>query len=213
MTRTVTVLTSLITGLLLLVGCAPDAGSGSTDTSATDRVPGSRTPERDHPTPKSPAADLRAFPDDTEPQSGKGSSAAGLVLVDVRTVAAESFDRVVLEFSGTGTPGWFVGYVDDAVLDGSGEVVDLDGRAVLDIYASGTTWPASDYYDGPTRITARSRTSGLTDLYVGGTFEGTTQVLAGVDGAATPFRVFTREAPPRLVVDVADGDFAARSSR
>ena len=42
------------------------------------------------------------------------------------------------------------------------------------------------------------------DVYVGGTFEGYTQVLAGIDGAAVPFRVFALADPSRLVVDVGD---------
>ncbi|VXB60825.1 hypothetical protein NOCARDAX2BIS_250047 [Nocardioides sp. AX2bis] len=40
-------------------------------------------------------------------------------------------------------------------------------------------------------------------MYVAGTFEGFTQVLAGIDGDRAPFRVFTLTSPPRLVVDVA----------
>ena len=41
-------------------------------------------------------------------------------------------------------------------------------------------------------------------MYVGGTFEGYTQVLAGIDGDPVPFRVFTLTDPSRLVVDVVD---------
>jgi hypothetical protein len=166
-------LLSAITVLLLPVGCGPSSGDGSTDVKDTAR------------------------------QSGEGSGASELVLVDVRVAAEEGFDRIVLQFSGTGTPGWVVNYVDEAVLDGSGEPVDLGGRATLDIYASDTTWPAPEYYDGPSRVVPR--TSGnVTDLYVGGTFEGTTQVLAGIDSAPAPFRVSTLTAPTRLVIDVMD---------
>ena len=115
----------------------------------------------------------------------------------------EGFDRIVLEFTGTGVPGWSVGWVDRARLDGSGEAVDLDGDAVLDVYASGTTWPADGYYDGPQRLEPDG--GEVDDVYVGGTFEGYTQVLAGIDGDPSPVRVFALADPPRLVVDVADG--------
>jgi hypothetical protein len=125
------------------------------------------------------------------------------VLTDVRAAAHPGFGRVVLEFSGTGRPGWTVNYVDRAVMDGSGEVVDLEGASVLDVYASGTTWPADDYYRGPSHV--RPAGGGdLVDVHVVGTFEGNTQVLAGFDGDHTPFRVFALTGPPRLVVDVRD---------
>ena len=107
-------------------------------------------------------------------QSGDGSDEADLVLIDMRVAEAEGFERIVLEFSGTGTPGWVVNYVNDAVLDGSGEIVALGGSAVLDIYASGTTWPAPDYYSGPSQFTPENA-GDINDVYVGGTFEGYTQ--------------------------------------
>ena len=96
-----------------------------------------------------------------------------------------------------------VGWVDRARLDGSGETVDLDGEAVLDVYASGTTWPADGYYDGPQRLEPDG--GEVDDVHVGGTFEGYTQVLAGIDGPPSPVRVFALPDPPRLVVDVSDG--------
>ena len=125
------------------------------------------------------------------------------MLVDVRVAEAEGFDRIVLEFSGTATPGWVVNYVDDAELEGSGERVALGGSATLDIYASGTTWPAPNYYSGPSQFTPENG-GDVSDVYVGGTFEGYTQVLAGIDGDPVPFRVFALTAPSRLVIDVVD---------
>ena len=187
-----TVLPSTIAVLLLLAGCAPDSDNGADCTRAA------------HPSAtKAPAADGRTFPRLFVPQTGEGSRPSDLVLVDVRVAATGGLDRIVLEFSGTGTPGWVVNYAEKAVLDGSGEAVDLGGRSTLDIYASDTTWPASGYYDGPAHLVPRS-SGHITDVYVGGTFEGTTQVLAGIDGEPVPFRVFTRTAPSRLVIEVTD---------
>jgi hypothetical protein len=110
---------------------------------------------------------------------------------------------IVLEFTGTGTPGWGVNYVDAAMLDGSGEVVTLGGEAMLNIGASGTTWPAADYYSGPRQFEPENG-GDVDDVYVGGTFEGYTQVFAGIDDNPVPFRVFALADPPRLVVDVVD---------
>lgn len=157
---------------------------------------------------RSPTASPTAAPD-VPPASARGtarssrnpSDRAYLVLTDVRTGTSDGYVRIVLEFSGPGRPGWVVGYVDEAVVDGAGTVVDLGGGAVLDVYASGTTWPAPGYYDGPRRLPS-SDGDVLDGAYVAGTFEGTTQVLAGIDGDRAPFRVFTLTSPTRLVVDL-----------
>jgi hypothetical protein len=124
------------------------------------------------------------------------------VFTDVRVAEHESFDRIVLEFSGTGTPGWAVNYVDQASLEGSGDVVTVSCDSILDIYVSNTTWPAPDYYSGRKRL--RAENGGLAEVYVVGTFEGYTQVLAGIDGPRAPFRVIALTHPSRLVIDIAD---------
>jgi hypothetical protein len=151
-----------------------------------------------------PTTDTPAFPADTADQFAEPSGGWDLVFTDVRVDELDGFDRIVLEFTGTGVPGWSAGYVDEAVLDGSGRVVTLGGDAILDIYASGTTWPGSGYYSGPRRV-APANGGHVPELYVAGTFEGYTQVLAGIEGDRVPFRVFALADPARLVVDLLDG--------
>ena len=180
--------------VVLLAGCANESVDGEATTSTeptTDASPTAETP---------PAPENTAVPENTARQVKRSSGRAELVLTDVRVGEHEGFDRIVLEFSGTGAPGWVVDYADEAVLDGSGEAVALDGDAFLDIYASGTTWPAPDYYDGPSRVEPQG--GDVADVFVGGTFEGSTQVIAGIDGGPVPFRVFALTDPTRLVVDV-----------
>lgn len=197
-------LTALLTlaAVLLLAGCAVESSSGTDSARGTGETTRSPTPSPP-PTPDTATADAAPFPGSTEQQLSEGSGGSDLVLVDVRVREAAGFDRVVLEFSGRGTPGWAVSYVDVAMLERSGEHVALGGDAVLDIYASGTTWPAPDYYTGPRRVTAPSG-GAVDEVYVAGTSEGTTQVLAGIKDGAAPFRVFALAAPARLVVDVVD---------
>ncbi|ANH37014.1 hypothetical protein I601_0562 [Nocardioides dokdonensis FR1436] len=179
------------------------AEPSSTEPSSTE--PSSTEPSSSSPTTSSEPTGTPAFPQGTADQTAENSGEWDLVLVDVRVGEHEGYDRVVLEFSGSGTPGWAVGYVDEAVLDGSGEGVTLDGSAVLDIYASGTTYPADDgeSYDGPRQF-APGDGGEVEDVHVGGTFEGYTQVLVGIDDDPAPFRVFALTGPPRLVVDVLD---------
>lgn len=128
-----------------------------------------------------------------------------MVLTDVRAVAREGFDRVVLEFAGTKAPGWVVNYVQKARLEGSGETVTLDGDAILSVFATGTTFPAPNYYTGPQQFEPEN-TGAAVDVFVAGTFEGDTNVFVGITGARAPFRVFARVDPPRLLVDIAGRD-------
>jgi len=200
--RAMAVLLSTIAAIPLLAGCAADRSGVPDSASATRGTTSSPTPTSKTPTTNDETTDASAFAENTKRQSGPGSGGSDLVLVDAGVAEAEGFDRIVLEFSGTGAPGWVVNYVDEAVLEGSGEVVDLGGAAVLDIYASGTTWPAPDYYSGPSQFTP-ANAGAVNDVYVGGTFEGSTQVLAGIDGEPAPFRVYARSAPSRLVIEVA----------
>ena len=125
------------------------------------------------------------------------------MLTDVEVAAHEGFDRVVMEFSGTGVPGWSADYVDEPQLEGSGDEIALDGDSNLVAFASGTTWPADDYYSGPTRLVPAGGRA-ISEVFVAGTFEGYTQVLIGVDGDAVPYRIFPLADPARLVIDVAD---------
>ncbi len=201
MRRGVTALVSTIAASMLLASCATDRSAGSTSAPVIAAGTGSPPATSQASTTNTPTTDAPAFAENTERQSGRGSGGSDLVFVDVHVGEAEGFDRIVLEFSGTGTPGWVVNYVDDAVLEGSGDTVALDGSTILDIYASGTTWPAPDYYRGPSRLTELNAGE-IDDVYVGGTFEGYTQVLAGIEGDPAPFRVFALTAPSRLVIDV-----------
>ena len=127
------------------------------------------------------------------------------MLTDVRVGAHDGYDRVVMEFRGTGTPGWRVRYVKNPRLEGSGTRVRLGGDSALSVVADRTTYPGEGegYYDGPARLTGPG--DPVTDVYVGGTFEGYTAAYVGVDGSKPPFRVFRLTDPVRLVVDVSAG--------
>lgn len=191
--------------LTAATACGPaDATGGATQGEATSEPTRAKQPTADAaPAPTAaPTDDAPAFPDGTADQSGENAGEWDLVLTDVRVGEHDGFDRVVLEFAGTGVPGWRVGYVDEAVMDGSGEAVELAGDTFLDVYASGTTWPADGYYRGPRQL--RPGNDPVAAVHVVGTFEGYTQVIVGVDGRPAPFRTFVLSDPARLVVDVAD---------
>ncbi|MGH3346274.1 MAG: AMIN-like domain-containing (lipo)protein [Nocardioides sp.] len=204
---------SMAIALACLTACGSEGGGEPTSAPATSETTISQEPSSDASTTDDPTSDtpggpptdgVPPFPENTARETAEPSGEGGLAFTDVRVGEHEGFDRIVLEFTGTGIPGWQVTYVDEAVLDGSGEVVTLGGNALLDIYASGTTWPAAGYYSGPRQFEPENGGE-VSDVHVGGTFEGYTQVLVGIDGGALPFRVFALTDPSRLVVDVVDG--------
>ncbi|MEX0785794.1 MAG: hypothetical protein WD939_04075, partial [Dehalococcoidia bacterium] len=56
-------------------------------------------------------------------------------LVDVRTGMHEGFERIVFEFDAA-DPGFRVEYIEEAITCGSGEVLDVDGSAILQVRIS-----------------------------------------------------------------------------
>jgi len=195
--------------LTAVAACGSDSDASEGRDAATERSPEAATSSASDPSDDEGAAvpEGPAFPDGTASQTARPKGEWDLVLTDVRVGHHEGFDRVVLEFDGTGTPGWAVGYVDRARADGSGETIALDGDAVLDVYARGTTYPGTGAvdsgYDGPQHFRPEDASS-VAEVHVVGTFEGDTQVVVGIDGDRVPFRTFALTGPARLVVDVLD---------
>lgn len=121
-----------------------------------------------------------------------------------RVAHHDGFDRVVLDFEGTGTPGWSVRYVDEPVADDSGIEVDLAGDFILRIDASGLSTPTTEDFDVDqvaSGFYGTGQADVVQDVYASGVFEGWSGSLVGLDTQA-PFRVFTLTEPTRLVVDV-----------
>nr|WP_300052261.1 hypothetical protein [uncultured Nocardioides sp.] len=210
---------TLAAAALLLAACGTDASPTSASDATTSPAP--ETSETSPGTPSAspsdspsespsasaespspaPAPDGPPFPESTDPQTAEPTGEWDLQLVDVRVGEHDGFDRVVLELSGTATPGWGVAWSDEAVADGSGDVVPLEGDHVLTISASGTAMPEPGSFEVPARL---GPAGAVAEVQVNGWFEGYTQVFAGVEGDERPFRVFTLADPPRLVVDIAD---------
>ncbi len=110
--------------------------------------------------------------------------------------------RVLLDFAGKGRPGWTVEYVDEAVLEGSGVVVDIDGDAILQIGVFGTpTQEPSARQPVPIEI-ANEVAGDVADVYVVDAYEGITTVFVGLEGGRVPFSIHARRGPSRMVVDL-----------
>ena len=182
----------------------PSESAGAGDGAGEPAEP---EPEPEPATSATETASGPAFAANTQPDTAEPSGAGDtfLTVTDVRVAAHDGYDRVVFDLDGTGsgTPGWRVEYVDEAVDDGSGDTVRVAGDAVLRVSISGTATPMDsgvDEFSGE-RIEPAD-TGSIDEIVYRYWFEGYTTAFLGVDGAERPFRAFLLEDPMRVVVDV-----------
>lgn len=209
-----TLAASAAASLLLLGACAPGAPTGVPQSAAA-------TPSGSSPT----ASAIASAAPETTPTSEPGldatkpinadnwmSSVEGLppvrsddpakalALTGIRAATHEGFTRVVLEFSGEGTPGvWRAAWTDEAVEQGRGLPIEVEGEAVLDLVIDGTPMTASNTpYPSGTHTRA-----GDLDVVSDGTFEDNTHVVIG-SPTTRQFQIGFLSNPVRMVIDIRD---------
>lgn len=127
-------------------------------------------------------------------------SGSALILTAARSSVHGAYDRVVLQFSGPGTPGWSAQYATEAATLGKGDPIKVAGAGMIDLMITGTTYPQQG---SPALKSGSTPGAGvIPEIYSDGWFEGTTHVVLGTAAAARPFRVFAVSNPARLVIDV-----------
>lgn len=192
MRRTMLTLTALA---LFVAGCGggtPLAEETVTDVDATP-TPAGTTPDAATPTDDTSEAATGTeeapsppFTANTADDTSEGSGDP-VTVSDVRVESEADFDRVVFEIAGDGTPGWQVGYVDEAIEQGRGNTVELEGDAQLQVLVTNTGYPfdtGEEEYDGPDRIDGAEV---VTEVVFQGVYEGQTQAFVGTT-AEQPFR-------------------------
>ena len=204
---------SAAASLLLLGACAPGVTTNAPQSAETSP---SASP--------SPAASASAAPE-TTPTSEPGldatkpinadnwmSSVEGLppvrsddpdkalALTGIRAATHEGFTRVVLEFSGEGTPGvWRGAWTDEALEQGRGLPIQVEGQAFLDLVIDGTPMTATaNPYPSGTHTHA-----GDLDVVSDGTFEDNTHVVIG-SPTTRQFQIGFLSNPVRMVIDIRD---------
>jgi hypothetical protein len=185
-------------------GATPSSSApGSSAPATTSGAAGSSTPSTDG----DGSTDAPPFPANTEPDTGEPSSGSLVTVTDIRTGHHGGFDRVVFQVDGTGTPGWDVRYVDEAIEQGRGETIPVKGNAILQVTIKGVGLPTEtgiDEYDDAVPLPG-SDTDVVTEVVWDSTFEGTSVAFVGTTEEA-PFRVYLLEDPTRVVLDVVHHD-------
>ena len=206
---------SAAASLLLLGACAPgaptdapqSAAASPSGSSPTASPTASATPEAT-PSMEEPGLDAtKPINADNWMSSVEGlppvrsdDPAKALALRGMRAATHEGFTRVVLEFSGEGTPGvWRAAWTDEAVEQGRGLPIQVDGEAVLDLVIDGTPMTATETpYPGGTHTRA-----GDLDVVSDGTFEDNTHVVIGAP-TSRQFQIGFLSNPVRMVIDIRD---------
>ena len=205
---------SAAASLLLLAACAPasptdapqSAEASPSGSSPTASASASAAPETT-PTPEPGLDATKPINADNWMSSVEGlppvrsdDPAKALALTGIRAATHEGFTRIVLEFSGKGTPGvWRAAWTDEAVEQGRGLPIQVDGEAVLDLVIDGTPMTATENpYPGGTHTRA-----GDLDVVSDGTFEDNTHVVIGAP-ATRQFQIGFLSNPVRMVVDIRD---------
>ena len=205
---------SAATCLLLLGACAPGAPTDAPQSAAatpkgsspTASATGSATPETT-PTYEPGLDATKPINADNWMSSVEGlppvrsdDPAKALALTGMRAARHEGFARVVLEFSGEGTPGvWRAAWTEEAVEQGRGLPIQVEGEAVLDLVIDGTPMTASESsYPSGTHTRA-----GDLDVVSDGAFEDNTHVVIGAP-TARQFQIGFLSDPVRMVIDIRD---------
>ena len=205
---------SAAASLLLLGACAPgaptnapqSAKASSSASSPAASATASAAPETT-PTPEPGLDATKPINADNWMSSVEGlppvrsdDPTKALALTGIRAATHEGFTRVVLEFSGEGTPGvWSAAWADEAVEQGRGMPIQVEGEAVLDLVIDGTPMTATENpYPGGMHTRA-----GDLDVVSDGTFEDNTHVVIGAP-AARQFQIGFLSDPVRMVIDVRD---------
>ena len=205
---------SAAASLLLLGACAPasptnapqSAKASSSPSSPAASATASAAPETT-PTPEPGLDATKPINADNWMSSVEGlppvrsdDPTKALALTGIRAATHEGFTRVVLEFSGEGTPGvWSAAWTDEAVEQGRGLPIQVEGQAVLDLVIDGTPMTASE---NPYPSGMHTRVGDL-DVVSDGTFEDNTHVVIGAP-AARQFQIGFLSDPVRMVIDVRD---------
>lgn len=205
---------SAAASLLLLAACAPKAPTDAPQSAAA--TPSGSSPTASASASAAPESTPTSEPglDATKPINADNwmSSVEGLppvrsddpakalALTGIRAATHEGFTRIVLEFSGKGTPGvWRAAWTDKAVEQGRGLPIQVDGEAVLDLVIDGTPMTATE---NPYPAGTHTRAGDL-DVVSDGTFEDNTHVVIGAP-ATRQFQIGFLSDPVRMVVDIRD---------
>lgn len=176
----------------------PATTSTSGSVTTTDPPPGTTPPgtTTSDPTaePGTPVSLQPLGDPDALRKENQESQGAGLDVTGVRLAAHDTFDRVVFDLAGTGSPGWVTEYNLAPVEQGSGFPIDYEGGVALDVHLLGLNKPV-------TAAGVEGVGGVVTEVLPGINHHGTSHFVIGLE-RETAFSVTLLTEPSRLVIDI-----------
>lgn len=219
--KALTGLATLTLGALVLTGCGTPGYDDEPTTTETTRTttataPAGPTPgatgtpggepggeqdgnETDGTTPPTPLAPLGT--PDTNAKIQRSEGERRLIVTGVRVATHDTFDRVVFDLEGEGTPGWWIDYDDAPGQQGSGFPIQHGGVTALNVHIEGTPYPFDLDRDPVDLGTVPGAGGVVSDVTSAGIFEARSQFAVGTSGRL-PYSVTALENPTRVVIDV-----------
>lgn len=152
--------------------------------------------------------DYLAALDLLQPLAFEEGAAATLGLTEIDAAIWEGFDRVTFTLEGDGREaGLRMPYVDEAGAQGSGNVIEVEGEAVIRVILTGVAIPPdldADLADAVTELIGSEialNGPGIVEVAVDKVFEGQQQVFIGTNGRHD-FTVGRADGPQRVFSDV-----------
>lgn len=167
-----------------------------TSTSATEASPTATSNEQLKPLGTPSLEDQTLYPE-------RGSN---LTPKAIRAAHHQNFDRVTIEFSGTGPAGWYSKLLEQPKQQASGHDIAYEGNCALDLGIEMTPYPMDDpaaqqemletkLYPGTTEHGGI-----VTGVNYNSAFEARSQFIIGLTKKA-PYSLAYLDGPPRVVID------------
>ncbi|WP_426718103.1 AMIN-like domain-containing (lipo)protein [Corynebacterium auriscanis] len=201
------------------------AEGSATDAQAAGSPSGASPTHSTSPSPGKPSLSSSASPEsrDTQPSAGKESGAqpfpsslpfamepvkgSELRVIEARIGQHRGFDRLVIELSGQGRPGWTLKTTKQPFADGSGFPVEYSGKTALVVALHYISMPQrlrdGSFYDPPLRGNANG--NAIQSVKDQGAFEAVHQYVLGLRDENPRYKINYLQSPPRVVIDVEKG--------
>ncbi|MCX2162820.1 AMIN-like domain-containing (lipo)protein [Corynebacterium auriscanis] len=201
---------------------ASGAEGSATDAQAAGSPSGASPTHSTSPSQGKPSLSSPASPEsrDTQPSAGKESGAqpfssslpfamepvkgSELRVIEARIGQHRGFDRLVIELSGHGRPGWTLKTTKQPFADGSGFPVEYSGKTALVVALHYISMPQrlrdGSFYDPPLRGNANG--NAIQSVKDQGAFEAVHQYVLGLRDENPRYKINYLQSPPRVVVDV-----------
>ncbi len=138
------------------------------------------------------------------PMAYQEPTATSLYVTDAEVGEHDAEDRATFTLEGDdGQVGWQIRYTDNPVAHGSGQSVDVEGDAVLEVILTGVTY--SEDPDDTWADAISVEGDGIVEVESVGTYEGRYQVFIGTTGLNW-FEVDRLDDPERAFIDVLHGN-------